>query len=39
MNGDAWEECGAMAGLEECLAFLDVRNFFLIAFLTAPDTA
>lgn len=34
MNGKAWEECGAMAGSEARLAFLDVRNLFLITFLT-----
>lgn len=39
MNAKAWEECGAMTGSEACLAFLDVQNFFLIAFLTASDTA
>lgn len=39
VNGKAWEECGAMTGSEACLAFLDVQNFFLIAFLTASDTA
>lgn len=34
MNGKAWEECGAMAASEASLAFLDVRNLFLITFLT-----
>lgn len=38
-NGKAWEECGAMPGGEACVTFLDVRNFSLIAFLSAPDTA
>lgn len=35
VNGKAWEECGAMPGGEACVTFLDVRNFSLIAFLSA----
>lgn len=39
VNGKAWEECGAMPGGEACVTFLDVRNFSLIVFLSASDTA